>query len=60
MIVVIFVILKTKYLIPQGTVALWDFCRDGDYLTDIVSGHKFTPINITRDKNKGVYFDGSA
>ena len=53
-------ILKTKYLIPQGTVALWDFCRDGDYLTDIVSGHKFTPINITRDKNKGVYFDGSA
>ena len=53
-------ILKTKYLIPQGTVALWDFCRDGDYLTDIVSGHKLTPINITRDKNKGAYFDGSA
>ena len=48
----------TKYLIPQGTVALWDFQQSDNYLVDVVSGHKLTSHNVKKKGDKGLYFNG--
>ncbi|MCR5071213.1 MAG: hypothetical protein K6A62_04730 [Bacteroidales bacterium] len=50
---------KRDYLVPDKTIAFWDFTKEKDYLTDIVNGFTLEPNNVNHT-NDGIYFNGQS